>query len=402
MLKTQPKNQSLNARHVGFAALLIDDLPTWTLERRQPELRSVPVIVAQRGRIVGANALARHCGVHDNDDLHRACALVGVTGQSYRHDANVVSQAWDTAFNQLELTSPRFVSVMPGRALLGDVRIREAQDLAQRLYARVGLAASHSSAWLAANSANPGQARIALDELAFLESIPISRLTSFEVEAATIKRLELLGLTNIAALYQLDQGQLERGFGHRVGQRLYSISRGLERDAIPIQPPTREVSAELELESGVLEPGLLDGAVAVVVQRAVRRLEGCQCAWVRLELQGVVWTRRQRWLPELSQFEKTILRVARALLKPALTGEAVVAVRVILGGLVRPMPVQDNLFVLFDRPKVREAIKRVHERHPNKVGRLEQHRPKAMLPEDRVRFVALTGQETSSKTRKGK
>jgi nucleotidyltransferase/DNA polymerase involved in DNA repair len=382
--------------------LLIDDLPTWTLERRQPKLRSVPVIVAQGGRIVGANSLARRCGVHDNDDLHRARALVGVAGQSYRNDANIIAQAWDTAFNQLELTSPRFVSVNPGRALLGDVRIPEAQELAQRLYARVGLAVSHSSAWLAADSANPGQARIALDERAFLETIPISRLSILEIEPATIKRLELLGLTNVAALNQLNQGQLERGFGRRLGQRLYSISRGLERDAIPIQPPAREVSAELELEAGVLEPGLLEGAVAVVVQRAVRRLEGCQCAWVRLELQAGTWTRRQRWLPELSHLEKTILRIARALLEPALTGEAVVAVRVILGGLVRPIPVQDHLFVLYERPKVREAIKRVHERHPNKVGRLEQHRPKAMLPEDRVRFVALTGQETSSKRRKGK
>ncbi len=402
MLKIQTQNQSPSVLPVGFAALLIDDLPTWTLERRQPELRQVPVIVAQRGRIVGANALARGCGVRDNDDLHRARALVGIAGKSYRHDANIVSQAWETAFHQLELTSPRFVSTLPGRALLGDVRIHEAQELAQRLFARVGLAVSHSSAWLAAGSAKPGQARIALDEHAFLETIPISRLSQLEIEPATIKRLELLGLTNVAALHQLSEGQLERGFGRRIGQRLYRISRGLERDAIPIHRPAREVSAELELESGVLEPGLLEGAVSVVVQRAVRRLEGCQCAWVRLELQGLTWTRRQRWLPELSHAEKTILRVARALLEPALNGEAIVAMRVILGGLVRPMPIQDNLFVLYERPKVREAIKRVHERHQNKIGRLEQHRPKAMLPEDRTRFVALTGQETSSKARKGK
>jgi nucleotidyltransferase/DNA polymerase involved in DNA repair len=378
----------------GFAALILDDPPTWTLERGRPELRSVPLVVVHNGRVVGLNTQARDAGVRCNDDHHRARALVGERGQLFRHNPDAVRSAWSAVLLELYTYSPRLESKETGRALLGDLTPDEAQRLASSLHARVGLAASRSSATLAALSAAPGTARIASDEPALLDTVPISWLVRLGVEPEALRRLELLGVSSVAALHRFDLRSLQSGFGKMLGSRLHAITHGLERDPIPVWTPPLEVQGEIGLDDAGGDPAHLEGAVLLAAERAVQRLRGYRCASVRLELHGSTWKRSRRWLPAPTDDEKAIRRAARAQLEGLLIGEAIGIVRVVLEHLERPIPVQDSLFDLLERPRVREAIRRVHARHPNTLGRLEIHRPRAMLPELRSRFVPLTGLET--------
>jgi impB/mucB/samB family len=383
----------------GFAVLLLDDPPTWTLERTRPELRGVPLVVIHTGRVVGVNPVARALGVRIGDDHHRARAVTGDAGEFYRHNPDTVRSAWSSIALELNTYSPRLETRDLGQALLGDLTPSEAQTLASSLHARVGLAASRSSATLAALGAAPGTARIAGDEPALLETIPISWLERLGIDEKTLRRLELLGVTNVAALGRFDRRALESGFGKMLGSRLHGIVHGLERDPVPVWQPPLETYGEIGLIEAACDPAQLEGAVRLAAQRAVGRLRGYRCASVRLELHTSSWLRSRRWLPVVSDDERTIQRVARAQLEGLLTGDPIGAVRVVLEHLERPVFVQDSLFAVLERPGVRDAIRRVHARHPNTLGRLEIHRPKAMLPEQRCRFVPLTGLETPKKAR---
>jgi hypothetical protein len=83
-----------------------------------------------------------------------------------------------------------------------------------------------------------------------------------------------------------------------------------------------------------------------------------------------------------------------------MSGLEVTRLEVLLSDLVRPVPVQDHLFGQLERPDVRQGIQVVHQHFPEKIGRLEVHRPKAVLPEDRFRFEPLTGERVKRKGKK--
>jgi hypothetical protein len=102
----------------------------------------------------------------------------------------------------------------------------------------------------------------------------------------------------------------------------------------------------------------------------------------------------QRILKNFTRDEKTIRTTAYQALQIALQpGLEVLTVRVVLGDLLRPKPKQDSLFAILERADVREAVRKVHNRFPDQIGKLELHRPHAMLPEQRFRFMPLTGEE---------
>ena len=74
----------------------------------------------------------------------------------------------------------------------------------------------------------------------------------------------------------------------------------------------------------------------------------------------------------------------------------------VFSDLLKPIPKQDNLFEIIERPNVREAIQVVHQHFPDRIGRLEIHRPNAPLREQQFRFAALDGQNPRVKKATGK
>ena len=94
---------------------------------------------------------------------------------------------------------------------------------------------------------------------------------------------------------------------------------------------------------------------------------------------------------------KTLLRSAKRALLEAQGGHAVTTLELVLSDLSKPIPRQDNLFAILERPGVSEAVQRVHRRFPNRLGRLKITNSRAYLPERRFRFQALTGDERSKR-----
>jgi hypothetical protein len=89
---------------------------------------------------------------------------------------------------------------------------------------------------------------------------------------------------------------------------------------------------------------------------------------------------------------KSLFNAALRCLENAHTGLEFWALGLVLTDLLKPTPKQDNLFEIIERPNVREAIRTVHQHYPERLGRLEVHRPNAPLREQQFRYAALTGE----------
>jgi nucleotidyltransferase/DNA polymerase involved in DNA repair len=377
----------------------------------------LPILVADAGRVVGACGLARAAGVRPGDSLERARALLP-HARRYRDSRDGVLGAWRWALEAMNRRTPWVEPIEPGLALLGGITPEEAAGLALETGARVGVAGSRDTARLAAFSAPDGEVRAPEDDGSFLETLEIGALGALGFEATVLERLGWLGFHTVAALRRLEVCEWSAGFGATVGAALHRVAHGLDTGRVAEYVPPKEASARIEFE-GALTTGL-EEATRTVAERAVARLRGMHAGWVGVTVEaGGSRSSVRRFLPEATADLRQIARVAcalvgrAALLGNATPGEAagedlaessleVAAITVTLGSVTRPVLVQDNLFALLERPGVRAALRRVNARYPGEIGRLEIHRPRAMLPEQRSRFVPLTGDESPKRSERGK
>ena len=403
ILALQPKPPARARAGSSFAALWVADVPSWAAQRLDPALEGRAVIVADGRRVLGANALARAARVRVGDALDRARGLCP-DGVLVPYETAMIEAAWESALSRAYHFTPYLEPLRAGLAYLGGLSPLEAEALAQELGVRVGLAPSRGTALLAALCARERQARTARDEATFLEAVPVYVLRGAGIEADVIERLKLFGFRTLGNLRaRVQAAQFAAYFGPRAAQ-LWSLAHGLETSPVSVFEPPIEISASFEFELPAAEPcewaPALERCASLAVNRLGERLAGSVTVTLRSQL-GLSSARRV--LKDFTRDVRSVRLAAHQALEAALPGLELLALTVTLGSLHHLMPYQDSLFEVLERPHVREAIRAVHRRFPEGIGRFEPARAQAYLPEHRFRFVPLSGEVVAPpKKRRGR
>jgi nucleotidyltransferase/DNA polymerase involved in DNA repair len=370
------------------------------MQRLDPKLMGRPVIVTEGPRVIGANILAQKAGVRLLEPVGKARGLCPEAA-FVPFEPALVKAAWDMTISSVYQLTPYLEPIRQGLLLLGGITPLEAEALGAEQHARVGLASARGTAILAALATNDGHARAVGNETKFLEQVPVYLLRGAGISREVIERLELFGLRTLGEIKtRVTLKQLAAQFGE-VAAKLWSLATGLDTRPITVYAPPAELTAQFEFEVPALEPHEWMPGFELAVYQALRqlgsglnlhdRLAGSVTVSVNTVLGS---SSAQRVFKDYTRDEKTIRTTAYQALQMALQPELeVLTVRVTLGDLLRPRAMQDSLFAILERADVREAVRKVHHRFPDQIGRLELHRPHAPLPEQRFRFSPMTGEE---------
>jgi DNA polymerase IV len=414
----QPTRPELNKKLVlpvtarsgsTIAALWVADPPSWAVERLDPNLAGRAVIVLEGPRVIGANSVARKAGVRVLEPAGKARGLCPEAA-FVSFEPALFKAAWDMAISSAYQVTPYVEPVRIGLLLLGGITPIEAEAIGAEQQARVGLAASRGTAILAALAAPEGHARVIGNEPGFLEQTPVYLLRGAGIAVDVIDRLELFGLRTLGEIKaRVTLKQLAAQFGD-VAAKLWALATGLPGGPIAVYTPPAQLTAQFEFELPALEPFEWMPGFELVVHQAVTQLgSGLNlhdrlAGTVTVSVNTVLgFSSAQRVLKDYSRDEKTIRTTAYQALQIALQpGLEVLTIRIALGDLLRPKQTQDSLFAILERADVREAVRKVHTRFPDQIGRLELHRPHAPLPEQRFRFAPMTGEENIRAKQSGK
>ncbi len=380
-----------------FACLWIADAPSWALERLEPDLRGRAVIAVDAGRVRGANTLARRAGVRIGDALSRARGLCEA-GVCRTLEPGALEGASDEALRQLNALTPWLERTASNTIYASGLSLEDAARVATDLGVRVGISTSRGAALLAALAAREDSVRFEPDQGVFLDTVPLRVLRGAGISPDTLERLGLFGIATLGELrVRITRAQLERQFTVD-SARLWSLAHGDDLHPVPVYTPPKCVTARLELESSALEPSELHPALEQLVGEAIVNLGRHLAGALTLQLETEGGRRSSRvHLRDFTCDAKTLLRSAKRALLEAQGGHGVLTLEIVLGDLSKPVPRQDSLFAILERPGVREAVQRVHRRFPARLGRLRITNPRAYLPERRFRFQALTGDERSKR-----
>jgi DNA polymerase IV len=350
---------------------------------RDPSLRDRPVAVAagrsSRAVVVEASPEARAEGVRTGMPLAEArsfCPALTVISPDPDLQQRARAALIQVAGRYSPLVEPHAggrldVDLTGTRRLFGaakDAACRLQKEIAVRLRlpGTLGLSINKLVSGVAARVAPPfGLADVRPgDEAPFLSPLPARILPGVRPEPEG-RLLSDLNLRQVAELSALPLPRLLLAFRER-GQTLYRQARGL--DDSPVRPPCRqpEIHEDETLGEDTNDDGLLLGLLALLVERAGRRLRaaGLEAGTARLAARfadGTGASRRLR-LPPLPGDDPSLL----ALLRPPL--EAIASRRtrirwlgVTLSGLERAAR-QMRLFAPPDIALAR-ALDRIRERH---------------------------------------
>jgi nucleotidyltransferase/DNA polymerase involved in DNA repair len=381
----------------AFACVWIADPPSWALERTDSSLEGHAVIAVDGALVVGSNALARRAGVRPGEAVGRARGLCpdGMFGSL---EPGMLEGAYGALLERLNTVCAQLERDGIATIYGGDLRAEDAARVALELGVRVGISASRGSALLAALAAREGTVRLESNEDAFLEMLPLRFLRGAGVSPDALERLALFGIASLGDLRdRITKTQLERQFP-KDHARLLSLATGGDVRAVPVYVPPAGVTVRLELDDPALEPGELHPALVQLVADGISRLGRQLAGALSLEVDTPQGKRSSRiHLKDFTRDPQTLERAVYRALVNAQDGLEVTALVLTLTDLTRPMPVQESLFAMLERPGVREAVQRVHRRFPERLGRLRITNPRAYLPERRFRFVPLTGEERAKR-----
>jgi DNA polymerase-4/protein ImuB len=273
-------------------------------ERRRPELQGKPAALlapTDSRRIWQISASARRAGVRAGMTVSQA---IGACASLTLCEPDPV--AYDEAFTRLllalERVSPVIEPVELGRAFVG-------VDGLERLYGtpahqlrviartvlhspvagrsdapafRLGYARGKFAAWVAAARAKPNEPVIVPDDhrIAFLEDQPVAALP---VSPDTHRRLRQLGLERLGAVARLPEVAMVSQFGNE-GRRAWQLATGRQVDPVTGHVRPEPITATLHFPQPAADRGMLDHALRMLVERALRhpRRTGWRVQIVRL------------------------------------------------------------------------------------------------------------------------
>lgn len=235
-------------------------------QRDDPGLRGRPVVVAWKGNrsvVCAASYEARKFGVRSAmpaitaerlcpgaifvpPDFVRYKAASGAAREIFqRHTDLIEPLSLDEAY--LDVTENK-TGLPTATRVARTIREQIREEL--HLTASAGVAPNKFLAKIASDWRKPdGLFVIQPEEIeAFLTPLPVGRIPG--VGRVTEKRLEEIGIRTVGNLRALESELLEERFG-RYGMRLYELARGIDRNPVVSDRPTKSISAEDTFERDI-------------------------------------------------------------------------------------------------------------------------------------------------------
>jgi DNA polymerase-4 len=336
-------------------------------QRDDPRLRGRPVIVGA-GVVLAASYEAKAYGVQTamgGATARRLCpdaVVVAPRMSAYADASKAIYRVFDDATPIVEGLSidEAFLDVRGMRRLAGsavDIAARLRHDVRTRvgLPITVGVARTKFLAKVASGVAKPdGLLVVPPDrELAFLHPLPVERL--WGVGEVTAQKLHDAGISTVAQVARLEQGDLVSLLGQAVGRQLHALAHN--RDPRPVQPGRRRgsIGSQCALGRRRRAPEDVDAVLIGLVDRVTRRMRAAKrvgrTVTLRLRFDDFSRATRSFTLPDSTASTQTVLGVARGLLAaaaPMIERRGLTLVGVSVSNLRTALPAQ--LVLPFDGP----------------------------------------------------
>ncbi|WP_350334630.1 DNA polymerase IV [Coralliovum pocilloporae] len=303
-------------------------------KRDHPELRDKPLIIGggHRGVVSTACYLARISGVHSAMPMFKAkrlcpeAVVLPPDMEKYSRVGREIRQMMkeltplvqplsiDEAF--LDLTgTERLHRAYPAKALLGLVR-RIDSELA--LTVSVGLSHNKFLAKVASDLEKPkgfsiiGQA----ETMDFLARHPVSIV--WGVGKAMQKKLAQDGITMLSQIQAMELSDLMKAYGS-MGERLYYLSRGIDKRNVNPESDAKSVSAETTFNTDIARFSELEPVLRRLSEKVSARLKRSDIAGhtvvLKLKSKDFRIRTRNRKLHDPTQLADRIFRTGRDLLQ---------------------------------------------------------------------------------------
>ena len=375
-------------------AALFEPFPLWLALWETPSLGVVPLVSVRKGRVVHASKTAKQAGVTTGSSLSAALTKAPDL-EVVEASSPYLAASWERIIEELAGLTCVLESPSQGRVLM-ELELSDAAQLAESYNVRVGLAESVEVAVIAALISSPGRVRsVAADrQELILDALPLYILKGLGLATGTLERLGWLGIEQVGQLRAWKKPQVTAYLGPE-GKGLLPYLFGPHRTALGRYTPAPHLSAQLEFEDPVSEPGELQQAIARLELQLSVKLENWAASRLTvvalshgLELKATRMSKTPlRHAGEISRLALLTLEDTRA---PPL---GIDVLRVELSGLSRPA-YQGRLWPRKER--LEQAVKTVEARYPGAILKLSQDDPYSLASEHRVRFVVCsTGEEVS-------
>lgn len=364
-----------------ITAVVVEPFALWLAERRTPELARAPLVVCEEDRVRHANPAARRHGV--DRGMRLAGARLRAPSLTVAAAAEPdLADGWRELIRELLGWTPWLEAGRRGRAFLR-LEQREAEALAVRLRARVGVADDVETAELAALGARPGQPRIVPPgaEHDFLARLPLRFLRGIGLGDGDLTRLQWLGIATAGDLAAWTPGQLRGYLGEPQGTLLLPYLRGPRRVRLTNARLPRVLRRSLAFERPLFEPADLEPALDDLARSLALALRGRAARHVTVATEGGGGPRRA------SRLAKRPLRAAGQIRQQALfalrdTGAAANGIEGLTLELAAPERLAEEVG-LWDAARRRvTAADAVLERFPAALARVawgDPHAPAADL-----------------------
>jgi protein ImuB len=370
-----------------LVAIVVEPFPLWLAERQAPDLARTPLVACDEGRVLHANPPARRWGIDRGMRLAGA-RLRAPSLAIAASDEPGLAQGWRELVRELLGWTPWLDAGQRGRAF---VRLSEAEAeaLAVRLNARVGIADDLETAELAALAARPGQARgvASRAEDAFLRRLPLRFLRGVGLAEGDLTRLHWLGLASAGDLAAWSPAQLRAYLGEGAAV-IAPYLHGPRRQRLTSWAPPTVLRRRLAFERPLFEPADLEPALDQLARSLALGLEGRAARHVTVATEGGGGPRRA------SRLAKRPLRAAGQIRQQALfalrdSGAAAGGIDDLAIELAEPERVADAVGLWDARRQQEAAVDAVLERYPRALVRVRWGDPHAPAADQAWRWSAL-------------
>lgn len=339
-------------------------------QRDKPSLRGKPVVVGGvggRGVVATASYEARQFGVHSAMSTREArsrcrnAAFLSPRFGTYREASDVVMAelraisplveplSLDEAFVDLRPTDLDTTDLDAVRAFateLGETITRVTGGLT----ASMGIGTSKFIAKVGSDLDKPDGCVIIApgSELTTLRPLPAKVIPG--VGPVTQQKLRTVGVSTVADLQSLEEGELTRLLGDAAGHNVYALARALDDRPVVSEREAKSVSVESTYDNDITDPATMRVIVAQQSNNVARRLaeHGLSGRTVTLKVRLGDFTTMSRSLTLGSPTDQAsvISRIARQLLDTLGPGGGVRLLGVGVAGLADW--VQEDLFADLD------------------------------------------------------
>lgn len=405
-----------------IAALHIPDFPAMALQYARACVQDV--IVVHRRMVIAATAGARARGVSEGDSSQRAERLAPDAHILLR-EHGTEKGVWEEVLHAIYATTPHMVEECTGTVLLHVQDIAMLRRVAEQFGARVGIAASRSTAQVASYFCDTGSILFVDDDESkkYVRNASVECLAWWGVEAEWLEKMILFGLHTLGLAGKLTERQMVAQFG-KSGRIMHRCIRDIlsdERRPLPLYEPPPVLQAIHHFHDPVREPRDLENVLHILMKELLQRLHevcGRRCSWIAVYVQQRPGNRSPKVLPNLHaetlrreslhtqsqrtqplRTERRILKdgslndgvlqtTAQILLRKLMDGSECTALHVEMGGLSIAAP--EQISFVQERVSPYRIAQTVEQRYPRTMHKVQMKNPDAYLSEQQWMLVPYT------------